>query len=158
LGFPEIGRSPLDHEGILSAIVVEKGPDHLKPEFLIKGECPLVGLSHLSPKFLSRKHPFGLLNEGSCNAFSAVLGMDGKRNEMSILCKDEITEDLAFLFFSGRPYVYEEAFRMKPVKVKKGRSGVRRFRKGPLLDLNDAVKIAEHERPNHSSKILLWFL
>ena len=145
----------MDHQGIFPAIVVEKGPNHLEPEFLIEGECPLVGLPYLSPKFLSRKYPFGLLNEGSCNAFSTALGMDGKRNEMTVLCEDEIAEDFAFLLFSGRSYVYKEAFRMKPVKVKEGRSGIRRFRKRLLLNFNDAVEIVEHERPNHSSKILL---
>lgn len=143
----------MDQQGILPAIVVEKGPDHLKPEILIEGECSLVALPDLSPKPLPRKCPLGLLDQGSCDTLSAMLGMDGKRDEMTVLCKNEVAEDLAFLSFSRRSYVYKKAFRMKPVKVKEDRSGVGRFRKRLLLDFKDAVEIAEHERPDHGSKL-----
>ncbi len=110
----------MDHQGILPAVIVEKGPDYLKAEFLIENQRPLVRLSHFSPKLLSRQCSFGFLKEGCCDTFPTVLRMDGKRDEMTILCNDEIAEDFDFLLFFGRSYIYKEAFRVKPVKVKEG--------------------------------------
>ena len=99
--FPEIsrfanGRSPLNDQGIFISIVVRNHTRNLKSYLGIKGLGSLIASSHLCPNPFKTGSLHRPLEEFPPDAFSSMVGVDGDRNNMAVLSKDDISPKLLF--------------------------------------------------------------
>jgi len=115
----------------------------------IKRLGALIASSDLCPDPPDAREGHNLQNEFFSDPFLPMKGMDGDGEDMSLFGKNDIAQDLVFLFPSGFVHMDQEGFRIKKVEVEEGGPIIRQFGKGLLFDLEKVIQITEGKRPDH---------